>query len=198
MINKVILVGRLAQSPKVNQTNMKDNMCTTFTLAVDRGYKPRDENAQTVDFLYCKAFKKTAANIIDYCRKGSTVCITGQIHNNRYKKEGEEKTSYFTEIIVENIKFLPNFGAIKSNDVLPQTPDEIWAELSDAEKAHAIMVTKEALVRQIISENTKPLEPVSQQDSQEFIQQLEHVVTPQNTEAESTENTSNNTELQNA
>lgn len=203
MINKVILVGRLAQSPKVNQTNAKDNMCATFTLAVDRGYKPRDENAQTVDFLYCKAFKKTAANIIDYCRKGSTVCITGQIHNNRYKKEGEEKTSYFTEIVVENIKFLPNFGAIKSSDVLPQTPDEIWAELSDAEKAHTIMVTKEALVKQIINDNTKQRNntAVTQEDSQAFIQQLEHIVIPQNKEASSpasAEDTTAEKELHNA
>lgn len=180
MINKVILVGRLAQSPKVNQTNYKENMCATFTLAVDRGYKPKDENGQSVDFLYCKAFKKTASNIMDYCRKGSTVCVTGQIHNNRYKKEGEEKASYFTEIVVENIKFLPNFGAIKSGEVLPQTPDEIWSELSDAEKAHAIMVTKEAFVRKIISENTNQEKSavVTNDDSQALIQQLEQIVEP--------------------
>ncbi|TDM10511.1 single-stranded DNA-binding protein [Macrococcus lamae] len=187
MINKVVLVGRLANMPKSNQSNQKtSNICVTFPLAIERGYKPKDENAQTVDFLHCKAFNKTASNILQYCKKGSTVCITGQIHSNRYQKQGEEKAQYFTEIVVENIKFLPNFGVIKTGDVLPQTPDEIWNELSDAEKTHAIMIAKETAVKQFISEhtdsplNTEPVKSVdhpvvSEEESRKFIEQLDSI-----------------------
>ncbi len=187
MINKVVLVGRLANVPKSNQSNQKTgHICVTFPIAIERGYKPKDENAQTVDFLHCKAFNKTATNILQYCKKGSTVCITGQIHSNKYYKAGEEKAQYFTEIIVENIKFLPNFGVIKTDDVLPQTPDEIWNELSDAEKTHAIIMAKEAAVKQFISErtderlNTEPVKTeahavISEEQSKKFIEQLDSI-----------------------
>ncbi|KAA1039241.1 single-stranded DNA-binding protein [Macrococcus equipercicus] len=186
MINKVVLVGRLANVPKSNQSGSKTGtVCVTFPLAIERGYKPKDENAQTVDFLHCKAFNKTASNIMQYCKKGSTVCITGQIHSNKYQKAGEEKPQYFTEIVVENIKFLPNFGVIKTGDILPQTPDEIWDELSDAEKTHAIMIAKESIVKQFISEQSEPLntEPVkaethaviSEEESRKFMEQLDAI-----------------------
>ncbi|TDL95387.1 single-stranded DNA-binding protein [Macrococcus carouselicus] len=184
MINKVVLVGRLANVPKTNHSLNKNSVqCVTFPLAIERGYKPRDENAQTVDFLHCKAFNKTAANILQYCRKGSTVCVTGQIHSNRYQKPGEDKPQYFTEIIIESIKFLPNFGAIKTGDVLPQTPDEIWNELSDAEKTHAIMLTKETLVKQMIAEQntapivTEPVKVIADDESHQLLQTLDEIST---------------------
>lgn len=184
MINKVILAGRLARAPKSNQPNSKQMMCATFPIAIERGYKPKDEQGQVVDYLYCKAFNKTASNIMEYCRKGSAVCITGQIHSNRYTKDGKDKPQYFTEIIIENIKFLPNFGIVKTGDVLPQTPDEIWNELSEAEKAHALMITKESVVRQFIGDqklNTEPLNQpkssvISDEESARFISKLEEVV----------------------
>ncbi|GGB12433.1 single-stranded DNA-binding protein [Macrococcus hajekii] len=184
MINKVVLVGRLANVPKTNHVTNKNNVqCVTFPLAIERGYKPRDEQAQTVDYLHCKAFNKTAANIMQYCRKGSTVCVTGQIHSNRYQKPGEEKPQYFTEIIIESIKFLPNFGAIKTGDILPQTPDEVWGELSDAEKTHTIMLAKETMVKQIIAgQNTAPLETepvkvIADDESHQLMKTLEEITT---------------------
>ncbi|WJP97573.1 single-stranded DNA-binding protein [Macrococcus bovicus] len=180
MINKVVLVGRLANAPKSNQQSNKNSVqCVTFPLAIERGYKPRDEQAQTVDFLHCKAFNRTAANILQYCRKGSTVCVTGQIHSNRYQKPGEEKPQYFTEILIESIKFLPNFGAIKTGDILPQTPDEIWSELSDAEKTHAILLAKETSVKQMIAEQnttpikTEPVKVITDDKSHELLQSLD-------------------------
>jgi len=180
MINKVVLVGRLANAPKTNQHSNKNSVqCATFPLAIERGYKPRDEQAQTVDFLHCKAFNKTAANILQYCRKGSTVCVTGQIHSNRYQKPGEDKPQYFTEILIESIKFLPNFGVIKTGDILPQTPDEIWRELSDAEKTHAILMAKETLLKQRVAEqNTAPIETetvkvITDDESNELLKSLD-------------------------
>lgn len=78
--------------------------------------------------LMCKAFNKTAVNIGRYCSKGSFVCITGQFHSNRYEKEG--KTHYSTEILVENIKFLPNIGANKAEKNESRS-DAVWNSLPD-------------------------------------------------------------------
>lgn len=175
MINKVVLVGRLAKAPKMSKSNNSNFTVVTFPIAVERGYKPRDEKAQTVDYLYCKAFNKTGQNIVDYCQKGSTVCITGQIHNNKFQKEGEKKFQYFTEIIIENIKFLPNFGEIKSSDSLPQTPDEIWSELSDAEKLHTMLMAKEHSLKQYMNQaaQQKETKVITANESVAFVQKLE-------------------------
>ncbi|WP_414045687.1 single-stranded DNA-binding protein [Macrococcus equi] len=125
MINKVILAGRI--SSDIDLKEFSDNLkISSFFLAVDRG-KKKNAKESTVDFLRCKAFNRTATNIHSFCRKGSLVCLTGQIHNNRYEKDGE--TKYAVEIIIESIKFLPGLSNGKE-----KSPDEKWDELSYEEK----------------------------------------------------------------
>lgn len=125
MINKVILAGRI--SSDIDLKEFSDNLkISSFFLAVDRG-KKKNAKESTVDFLRCKAFNRTATNIHSFCRKGSLVCLTGQIHNNRYEKDGEIK--YAVEIIIESIKFLPGLSNGKE-----KSPDEKWDELSYEEK----------------------------------------------------------------
>lgn len=125
LINKVILAGRIATD--VDMKNFSETLqIATFSIAVDRG-KKKSNKESTVDFLKCKAFNRTAQNIHSYCKKGNLVCVTGQIHNNRYEKDGAYK--YSVEIVVESIKFLPNFSSNKD-----KSPDEQWNELSLDEK----------------------------------------------------------------
>lgn len=161
MINKVILAGRIANEPVLNKFS-NDFAVTTFNIAVDRGYK-RDSEKQNVDFLYCKAFNKTARNIHAYCKVGSGVCITGQIHNNKFEKDG--KVQYMTEIMIENIKFLPSFGKIQTGDMLPKTPDEIWQEMSDNEKTHLMMLKKESYLREYVKKQSQNI--TEKHDTQE-------------------------------
>lgn len=126
MINKVILAGRI--SSDIDLKDFSDKLqIASFFLAVDRG-KKKGSKESTVDFLRCKAFNRTATNIHSFCKKGSLICITGQIHNNRYERDGQ--TRYSTEIVIESIKFLPSFGGSNKE----KTPDETWDELSYDEK----------------------------------------------------------------
>lgn len=126
LINKVILAGRI--SSDIDLKNFSDKLqIASFFLAVDRG-KKKGAKESTVDFLRCKAFNRTATNIHSFCKKGSLICVTGQIHNNRYERDGQ--TRYSTEIVIESIKFLPSFGSNNKK----KTPDETWDELSYDEK----------------------------------------------------------------
>ncbi|PKE33466.1 hypothetical protein CW697_06460 [Macrococcoides caseolyticum] len=125
VINKAIVAGRLVKDPSLRQV-ANNTTIATFSLAVDRGVSKNGE--RSTDFLMCKAFNKTAVNIGKYCSKGSFVCITGQFHSNRYEKEG--KTHYSTEILVENIKFLPNIGGNKAEKSESRS-DAVWNSLPD-------------------------------------------------------------------
>lgn len=126
LINKVILAGRI--SSDIDLKDFSDKLqIASFFLAVDRG-KKKGAKESTVDFLRCKAFNRTATNIHSFCKKGSLICVTGQIHNNRYERDGQ--TRYSTEIVIESIKFLPSFGGNNKE----KTPDETWDELSYDEK----------------------------------------------------------------
>ncbi|QCT75565.1 single-stranded DNA-binding protein [Macrococcoides canis] len=125
VINKAIVAGRLVKDPSLRQA-ANNTTIATFSLAVDRGISKNGE--RSTDFLMCKAFNKTAVNISKYCSKGSFVCITGQFHSNRYEKDG--KTHYSTEILVENIKFLPNIGGNKAEKSESRS-DAVWNSLPD-------------------------------------------------------------------
>ncbi|MCE4957605.1 single-stranded DNA-binding protein [Macrococcus caseolyticus] len=120
------MAGRISSDVDLKDFSEKLQIASFF-LAVDRG-KKRHSKESTVDFLRCKAFNRTAVNVHSYCKKGSLICVTGQIHNNRYEKDGE--TKYATEIIIESVKFLPNMSSSSKE----KTPDEKWNELSYDEK----------------------------------------------------------------
>lgn len=144
LINKVILAGRI--SSDINLNEISENLqIASFFLAVDRG-KKKGASESTVDFLRCKAFNRTAVNVHSFCKKGSLICITGQIHNNRYEKDGE--TKYSVEIVIESIKFLPNL----SNNSKEKTPDEKWDEFSYEEK---LMVINDYHKRKKVNDDAK-------------------------------------------
>lgn len=128
LINKAIVAGRLVKAPLLRQA-ANNTMIVTFSLAVDRGNSKQGE--RQTDFLMCKAFNKTAENIHKYCNQGSFVSITGQIHSTRYEKDG--KTNFGTEILIENIKFLPNMSSNKA-EKHESRADTIWNSLSEEVK----------------------------------------------------------------
>ena len=62
-MNKVILMGRLTRDPEVRYSQNDTSMAIArYSLAVDRRFARRNEgsNEQTVDFINCVAFGKSA------------------------------------------------------------------------------------------------------------------------------------------
>ena len=86
MINKVILMGRLTADPELRQTASGIASCR-FTVAVDRGYKPKDGEKQT-DFISVVAWRQTAEFVSRYFTKGRMIIVEGELQNNNYEKDG--------------------------------------------------------------------------------------------------------------
>lgn len=99
--NKVILGGRLVETPELKQTP-SGLAVTTFRIAVGRKYTKGQE--QTADFFSVTAWRTTAEFICKYFSKGASICLVGSVQNRQYEKDGEKRT--FTEIIADEASFV--------------------------------------------------------------------------------------------
>ncbi len=98
MLNHVILMGRLTQTPEL-RTTQSGTSVTTFTIAVDRGYGDKKET----DFISCVAWRGTADFITQYFTKGKMIAVEGSIQTRNYEKDG--KKVYVTEVNVNGASF---------------------------------------------------------------------------------------------
>lgn len=135
-LNKTILGGRLTADPELKQTPSGVAVCS-FTLAVNRKYAKEGE--QNTDFINCVAWRNTAEFISKYFKKGSSLCIVGNIQTRTWTDQNNQKR-YATEVIVDEALFVdsksdggqaqpggyvpdaytaPNFEEIGADDELP-------------------------------------------------------------------------------
>lgn len=101
-INKVILGGRLTADAELKQTNSGTSVCS-FSLAVNRKYQ-KDGEAQA-DFINCTAWQKTAEFISKYFKKGSSLCVVGNLQVRTWQDQNGQKR-YATEVIVDEALFV--------------------------------------------------------------------------------------------
>ena len=96
-MNQVNLMGRLTKDPEDYTSNKKDaQSLAKFTVAINR-------NAEQADFIRVTAFGKTADVILDHCKKGQMVALTGHIATGSYEKDGE--TIWTQDVICDRFYF---------------------------------------------------------------------------------------------
>jgi single-strand DNA-binding protein len=98
--NKVILGGRLTAEPELRQTT-SGTFVTSFSIAVNRRMSKTNE----VDFINCQAWGSTAEFICKFFRKGSSICVTGQIQVRSWK-DNQGNNRYATEVVVDEANFV--------------------------------------------------------------------------------------------
>lgn len=116
MLNKVILMGRLTKEPELRHTQ-SDVPVVSFTLAVDRGFKPsqslRDSSPEvgakgaSVDFINVVAWRGTAEFVAKWFTKGQLVAVSGRLQVRSYKdRDGNGRTA--TEVVADEAFFAEN------------------------------------------------------------------------------------------
>ena len=98
-LNKVILGGRLTADPEL-KTTPQGVAVTSFSIAVNR----KGKDAQT-DFINCVAWRQTADFICKYFKKGSSICVSGNIQTRTWNDQQNNKR-YATEVIAEEAFFV--------------------------------------------------------------------------------------------
>ena len=101
-LNKVILCGRLTADVELKQTQTGISVCS-FTLAINR--RVAKDQEQKADFINCVAWRQTAEFIGNYFRKGSSLCIVGNIQTRSWTDQNGQKR-YATEVIVDEAMFV--------------------------------------------------------------------------------------------
>lgn len=108
-MNIVVMKGRLAKDPELQQFGDKNK--AILTLAVERDYKRGQE--RTADFIPMVAWGINAVNICKYFKKGSAILITGRIQTGNYLgRDGKKK--YTMDVLVEKWEFVENGKGSKS------------------------------------------------------------------------------------
>ena len=102
MLNKIVLMGRLTRDPELRRTQ-SGTAVASFTLAVDRDYKPQDGERET-DFIDIVAWRGTAEFVSKYFSKGRMAVVEGRLQVRDWTdKDGNKRRS--TEVIADNVYF---------------------------------------------------------------------------------------------
>ena len=131
MLNKIIRMGRLTRDPELRRTQ-SGTAVASFTLAVDRDYKPQDGERET-DFIDIVAWRGTGEFVSKYFSKGRMAVVEGRLQVRDWTdKDGNKRRS--TEVVADNVYFgdskRPESGTpAEPSGELQELPDEEKGEL---------------------------------------------------------------------
>ena len=100
-MNKVILIGNLANDPEARTTQSGISQ-STFRVAVQRRFA-NQQGVREADFFTVIAWRQTADFCNRYLSKGRKVAVEGSIQNRSYDAQDGSKR-YVTEIIADSIE----------------------------------------------------------------------------------------------
>lgn len=93
MLNQVIVVGRLTETPQI------ENGKAILTLAIPRSCKNLEGEYET-DFISFTILEGIAKNVVEYCKKGDIIGVKGRTQSTKMA------SGYSLELVAEKITFL--------------------------------------------------------------------------------------------
>ena len=126
MYNKVILIGRLVNTPELNKT-ANDKSVARATLAVNRRSKGQNGEREA-DFVNVIVWGKLAETLASYATKGSLISLDGELRTRRYEKDGV--THYVTEVLCNGFQLLESRAqrALRENSTGADLADLVLEE----------------------------------------------------------------------
>lgn len=126
MLNRIIVMGRLTRDPELRRTN-SGNAVTSFTVAVDRGFKTQSGDKET-DFIDVVAWRNTAEFVSKYFSKGRMAVVEGRLQLRDWTDtEGNKRRT--AEIVADSVYF----GDSKRDggDTVQSEPQGSFSEIED-------------------------------------------------------------------
>ena len=112
MINNIMLIGRIANNPKLIEEN--GHKCSYITLANNREFK-NSEGIYETDFIDIKVFYPMCDSLVEYCHKGDLIGVKGRLETSVYEKGNGEKFK-ITFVFATKITFLSSSKSGVEND----------------------------------------------------------------------------------
>lgn len=108
-MNVICLLGRLTTDPELRRTQT-DTAVTSFSVAVDRAFQPKDSEQRQADFINCVAWRQTAEFICRHFHKGQRIALQGSLQSRNYTdKDGNKRTAF--EVVVDHAFFAESKNA---------------------------------------------------------------------------------------
>ena len=104
-INKVIVAGRMCADPELRAT-AEGVSVTSFSVAVNRRTK---DGTDSCDFIDVTAWRGTAEFIVRYFRKGSSICVSGELRSRTWTDRDKVKR-YGMSVLAEEAYFVDSKG----------------------------------------------------------------------------------------
>lgn len=103
MLNHITIMGRLARDPELRRTG-SGVAVTSFTLAVDRDFAPKDGGERETDWIDCVAWRQVGEFVSKYFTKGRMAVVSGRLQvRNWTDKDGIKRRT--AEVIAEKVYF---------------------------------------------------------------------------------------------
>lgn len=121
MINRVVLVGRLAADPELRNTSSGNSVCT-FVLGVDSRTKNPDGTKGKAYWIPCVVFSQQAENVAQSIVKGSLIGVEGRLSQRSYERKEGGKVNVI-EVICDSVQFLEPKDKRQSTSTTPTFDD---------------------------------------------------------------------------
>ena len=103
MLNRIIIMGRLARDPELRHTQAGVAVAS-FRLAVDRDFKDKATGERATDWIDVVAWRQTGEFVSRYFTKGRMAVVEGRLQMRDWTdKEGNKRTS--AEVVADNVYF---------------------------------------------------------------------------------------------
>ncbi len=103
MLNRIVLVGRLARDPELRYTP-SGKAVAGFTIAVNRRFA-NQQGEREADFIDIVVWGKLAETCANHLQKGRLVGVEGRLQIRSYEtQEGQKRR--VAEVVADNVSFL--------------------------------------------------------------------------------------------
>ena len=103
MLNRIIIMGRLARDPELRRTQ-SGTPVASFRLAVDRDFKDKTTGEKATDWIDVVAWRQTGEFVHRYFTKGRMAVVEGRLQMRDWTdKDGNKRTS--AEVVADNVYF---------------------------------------------------------------------------------------------
>jgi len=102
MLNRVILIGRLARDPELRYTPAGVPV-GNFTVAVDR--PPTQNGERSADFIDVVVWRKLAETCASHLRRGRLVAVEGRLQVRSFEAQDGQRRRV-AEVVANDVRFL--------------------------------------------------------------------------------------------
>ena len=129
MLNRVIIMGRMARDPDLRHTQ-SGTAVASFRLAVDRDFKDKATGEKATDWIDVVAWRSTSEFVSRYFTKGRMAVVEGRLQMRDWTdKEGNKRRT--VEVVAESVYFCDRRE--EAQQIAPQysAPASDFEELQD-------------------------------------------------------------------